>query len=128
MLLVKTKIGPSKINGIGLFADEFIQKGALVQKFIDGVDLEIEQELVDSLPEPVKSAVLHYAYKNKLIGKYILNSDDVRFLNHSDNPNLIGDESNKEADIAARDIKKGEELTVNYTEFDADFDYKMSLH
>lgn len=27
MLLVKTKIGPSAIHGIGLFADQFIQKG-----------------------------------------------------------------------------------------------------
>ncbi|KKQ84137.1 MAG: hypothetical protein UT08_C0023G0002 [Candidatus Woesebacteria bacterium GW2011_GWB1_38_8] len=31
MILVKTKIGPSKINGIGLFANQFIPKGTLVQ-------------------------------------------------------------------------------------------------
>ena len=44
MLLVKTKIGPSKIAGIGLFADEFIAKGTPVWKFEPGFDLEIPRE------------------------------------------------------------------------------------
>ncbi len=125
MLLVKTKLGQSKIQGIGLFADEFIPKGTLVQKFIEGVDLELTPEVVDALPVPAKKIFLHYAYRNKITSKYILNSDDARFLNSSDNPNLIGDRLNKEADIAARDIEKGEGLTVDYRDFDADFEYKM---
>lgn len=118
MLLVKTKLGQSKIQGIGLFADEFIPKGTLVQKFIEGVDLELTPEVIEALPGPAKKIFLHYAYRNKITHKYILNSDDARFLNSSDTPNLIGDESNKEDDVAARDIERGEELTVNYNDFD----------
>jgi hypothetical protein len=30
MLYVKTKIGPSEIEGIGLFADEFIPKDTII--------------------------------------------------------------------------------------------------
>ena len=127
MLLVKTKIGQSKINGIGLFADQFIAKGTLVQKFMPGFDLIIPESEIQKLSEPAREQFLKYAYKNK-DGQYILCFDDTRFLNHSDNPNLISNDPVEEIDIAAKDIQKGEELTVNYKEFDADFDYKMSIH
>ena len=127
MLLVKTKIGPSKINGIGLFADQFISKGTLVQKFMPGFDLIISEGETQKLSEPAREQFLKYAYKTK-DGKYILCFDDTRFLNHSGNPNLTSNDPVEEIDIAARDIQKDEELTVNYKEFDADFDYKMSVH
>jgi len=127
MILVKTKIGQSKINGIGLFANQFIPKGTLVQKFMPGFDLIIPESDIQKLSEPAREQFLKYAYKNK-DGQYILCFDDTRFLNHSDNPNLISTDPVEEIDIAARDIQKGEELTVNYKEFDADFDYKMSIH
>ena len=118
MFLVKTKLGLSKIHGIGVFADEDISKDMLVQKFIDGVDLEIIPEIVNALPKLIRQNLLHYAYKHKTTGNFILNSDDARFLNSSKNPNLIGSNSYKEADMAARDIAKGEELTVYYDDFD----------
>ena len=127
MLLVKTKIGPSKIHGIGLFADQFIAKGTLVQKFMPGFDSIIPESEIQKLSEPAREQFLKYAYKNK-DGQYILCFDDTRFLNHSDNPNLISNNPTEEIDVAAQDIQKGEELTVNYKEFDADFDYKMSIH
>ena len=127
MLLVKTKIGKSKIHGIGLFADQFIPKGTLVQKFMSGFDLIISREEVSKLSEPSKEQFLKYAYKNKK-GNYILCFDDTRFLNHSDNPNLISDDPNEEIDIAARNIEKGEELTVNYRDFDEDYNHKMNLN
>jgi len=127
MILVKTKIGPSKINGIGLFANQFIPKGTLVQKFMPGFDLEISENEIPKLSEPAREQFLKYAYKNR-DGHYILCFDDTRFLNHSDSPNLISNNPNEEIDIAAVDIQKGDELTVNYKEFDADFDYKMSIY
>ncbi len=127
MILVKTKIGPGKINGIGLFADQFISKGTLVQKFMPGFDLIIPESEIQKLSEPAREQFLKYAYKIKG-GQYILCFDDTRFLNHSDNPNLISNDPIEEIDIAARDIQKCEELTVNYKEFDADSDYKMSIH
>ncbi len=124
MLLIKTKIGPSKIEGIGLFADEFIAKGTMVQKFQPGFDLVISENEISKLSEPAREQFLKYAYKNKT-GNYILCFDNTRFLNHSDNPNLISDDPDEEVDFAARDIQAGEELTVNYKDFDLDFDYKM---
>lgn len=117
----------SKINGIGLFADQIISKGTLVQKFMPGFDQIIPEGEIQKLSEPAREQFLTYAYKTK-DRKYILCFDNTRFLNHSDNPNLISNDPTDEIDIAARDIHKGEELTVNYKDFDADFDFKMSIH
>jgi len=125
MLLVKTKLAPSKIHGIGLFADEFIPQGTLVQQYIDGFDLYICPWKLEYLPTEAKKCVLKYAYKQKSLGDYILCGDNARFWNHSDNPNLIADPKGGENDVAARDISPGEELTVNYRDFDAAADTKL---
>jgi len=125
MLLVKTKIGPSEIEGIGLFADQFISKGMVVQKFVPGFDLIFSEKDLEKLSGVQKKEFLRYAYKNKNSGNYILCADNARFLNHCDNPNLISDNPDEEIDIAARDIQVGEELTVDYRDFDEDFDFKM---
>ncbi len=131
MLLVKTKIGPSKINGIGLFANQFIPRGTPVWKFQSGFDLKIDKSDLSKLFDPGREQFLKYAYLNPKTNKYILCFDDARFFNHFDNPNCIDINSPDDEEginIAAKDIKEGEELTCNYKEFDADFDYKMSIH
>ncbi len=131
MLLVKTKIGQSKINGIGLFADQFIKKGTIIWKFQTGFDLRVGKDELGNLSESAKEQFLKYAYLNPRTQKYILCFDDARFFNHSDEPNSIDVDSPDDEeglDVADRDIEKGEELTCNYKDFDADFDYKMSIH
>src|SRR3989338_4336848 len=131
MLLVKTKIGKSKINSIGLFADQFIEKGTTIWKFQQGFDLRVGKDELDNLSESAKAQFLKYAYLNPDTQKYILCFDDARFFNHSDEPNSIdvaSPDDEEGLDVAGRDIEKGEELTCNYKDFDADFDFKMSIH
>ena len=110
MLLVKTKIAPSPINGIGLFADQFIQKGTIIWKFQPGFDLKINTAELNVLSEPAKQQFLKYAYLNKHTSKYVLCFDDERFINHSDQPNILegplqdGEEC---FDVAGRDHSTG---------------------
>ena len=121
MLLVKTKIGPSKIHGIGLFADEFIQKGKIIWKFAKRFDLMIEEKTISELSEPGKNFFLKYAYMDPGCKKYILDFDNSRFMNHSKNPNTISIYPAEEKigiTIASRNIKPSEEITGNYHEFD----------
>ena len=54
MLLVKTKIGPSKINGTGLFANQFIPKGTPTWKFQSGFDLKIDKSELANLSESAR--------------------------------------------------------------------------
>ncbi|MBW4635001.1 MAG: SET domain-containing protein [Iphinoe sp. HA4291-MV1] len=124
MLLVLTKLNTSSIHGIGIFADQFIKKGDKIWEFTPGFDQYYSKDLIDNLPGPARNQILKYAYCH--ITKkdtYVLVADDARFFNHSDNPNckdinfeLLEDSAYT---IAARDIDKGEELTVDYNLFDA---------
>lgn len=123
MLLVKTKIAPSKIAGIGLFADEHIPKGTLTWKFVPGFDLRFTKEELEKLPEIAQDFAKKYAYLSKDTGYYILCTDNARFYNHSDNPNTgrveLKGTLGEGGDIAIRDIKKGEEMTYNYWKEDS---------
>ena len=67
MLTVKTKIAPSKIAGIGLFADEPIHKGTLVWKYEPLIDLLLPKEEIDKLSPPSQQQFYNYAYLDKNI-------------------------------------------------------------
>ena len=113
MLLVKTKLGLSSINGIGLFADQFIPKGTIIWKFTDGVDLKIpEARIVELEKEYPLEDLKKYLYRSKSSGLYILCGDDGRFINHSFQSNTLDTSEDDEGyTAAARDIQPGEEIT-----------------
>jgi len=117
MLLVKTKIGPSRISGIGLFADQHIPAGTLVWKFEPRIDMLLSESDLDKLSDAARDQIDHHSYFDKARGKYVLCGDNARFFNHSSNPNC--DEKIPDQTIALRDILPGEELTVDYRTFDA---------
>lgn len=128
MLLVKTRLGMSPIEGIGVFADEFIAKGTPTWTFTPGLDQLLSKDVIAAMAEPLKSALLRYSYLDKKTGLYIYCLDNARFVNHSDNANTRGDYGDNDAfgrDVATRDIQAGEEITCNYDEFDREFRLKV---
>lgn len=128
MLLVHTKLGVSKIEGIGCFAAERIPKGSIVWKYNTEFDIEFGPEKVESFPEPAKEFLKQQAYLSKKTGNYILCPDNAHFFNHSDQPTVLSEFDDSEGvGIAAKDIEPGEEITENYKMFDKDFNYKMSV-
>ncbi len=108
MLLIKTKISQSKIAGVGLFADQFIPKGTPIWKFMPGFDLKVSKDQLQKLFFRRSRQFLKYAYPNCIDG----NSPD----------------DHEGVSVVVEDIQQGDELTENYKGFDADFDYKMSIH
>ena len=115
MLCIKTKLKISKISGLGLFADQFIKKNTIVWRFDPSIDLLFSIENIEKLSLHSKKQMYNYAFLDKTHRKYMLCGDDARFFNHSDNPNC--DDSLPDITIALRNIKVGEELTVNYNTF-----------
>ena len=127
MLLVKTRIDLSKIHGIGLFADEFIRKGTVTWRFLDGFDLRLPESILGMLSAPAREQFLKYTYVDPVSGLYELCADDARFFNHSDEPNTASVQlsPDEEVDMATRDINQGEELTCDYRTFDRDWRKKL---
>lgn len=114
MLLVKAWVGPSKIQGFGLIAHEFIPKDTIVWRFAPGFDVVLSEAEVQKLPPPAREQVLHYGFFSAVLDRHILCADDDRFTNHSDSANtrFHGDHA-----TAIRDIHPGEEITDDYTAF-----------
>jgi uncharacterized protein len=115
MFHVKIKLSPSKIHGIGLFAEENIPKGKIVYSINKDLDLFLSNNEFQRLSEDEKRTIKHYGYFDKQLKKWHLCFDDIRFCNHDANGN-IGLKNDKL--VAKTSIKEGEELTQNYCEFE----------
>ncbi len=124
MLLVKTRIGPSKIHGIGVFAEELIKQGQTVWVFDARVDARVDFSDLPTFPPPMRAFLRKYGYDEMYEGRrtIVLCGDHARHVNHADEPNLLDGET----DVAARDIEPGEEITCNYYTFDLDAERKLS--
>lgn len=121
MLTIKTSIHQSRIQGIGLFAEERVPKGATIWKFDSEFDRIFDPKEVNEMDELKKEFLYHFAYLEKTLRKFVLPVDDTRFINHSVRPNIvdIGIPGEKSCySIACRDIEIGEEITIDYRSID----------
>ena len=120
MLLVPTRIGPSAIHGIGVFAVAPIVKGTAVWRFEKDLDMEFAPDFAAHFPEHVRAFFAQYGYVDRNLNRLILCFDDARFVNHSDAPNVGTDYAQDPhgLDLALRDIAAGEELTMDYAGFE----------
>ena len=121
LLLVKTKLAPSKIDGIGLFAAERIEAGTVVWRGNDSIDIRLSAEQLEELSHASREQISKYTYREQNTGMYVLCGDDARFFNHSTEPNCMDVcDCENGVTIAAREILEGEELTCDYSLFDED--------
>jgi SET domain-containing protein len=123
VLLVKTRVKASDVQGLGLFADEFIPKGTPIWEFTPGLDSKLTEDEFNALSPLAREHLERYAYKSTVDGMYVICLDDARYFNHSSTPNVIDKEIPNDPEginIAARDIQLGEELLCDYAEFDVD--------
>lgn len=130
MLLVKTRIGPSAIEGIGLFAAQDIPAGARTWQFMTGYDVLFSRAQINALPDITREELLRYVYHNERSGNYVYCLDNARFMNHTETPNtrsVYPPDGSEGHDVAIRDIRNGEELTCDYREFDAEIAAKLGL-
>ena len=111
-----TRIAPSKIHGIGVFAIIDIPVGTDV--FPDCLNLfkEVDFKKLKGIPDSVKKMatdLLYYDEEKIWIPNLTLNQMNVSFfLNSSENPNCKMQDNGKIT--STRKIKAGEELTHRY--------------
>lgn len=128
MLMVKTRLAPSAIAGIGLFAAEDIPQGTVTWRFMPEFDRLLSQEEIARLPDVARENLLDHVYLHADSGQFVLCADNARFMNHADDPNTEGVHVSgaiEGYDVATRDIRAGEEMTCDYRTFDAHVDRKL---
>ena len=95
----------SKIHGKGVFANRNLKKGEIVMKWNTSTVL-IKSE-ARKIPEKFKK---YLVFSN---GKYIMAQPPEKYVNHSCKPNT---REGNHYDFAIRNIRKGEELTTDYSQ------------
>jgi SET domain-containing protein len=111
---VKTRIAPSPIHGVGVFAIHDIAKGTklytdmipkmynLPYKEFRNLFPTVRKLILERWPQIVNGSA--FAYPDTRI---------QAFMNHSDDPNY-----DAVCDITLRDIKSGQEVTEDYTKIE----------
>lgn len=125
-----TEVKPSPIQGLGLFAKEFIPKGTIWWAASEPGDVllvhreqysKLDGSVESSLISSFKHAILIYSYYVRRYDALVLCLDNARFVNHSFTPNSgagIGPNFHPLSSIALRDIEPGEEILEDYTAYD----------
>lgn len=114
MLTVKTKLKEIEGKGIGLIANQEIKKGQSVWVYNPIIDIKVNKKDIPKFAEDFFNT-----YSVDINEDFvILNTDNARFTNHSDNPNTKSLGLYKD-NIALKDIEIGEEITIDYNEIDA---------
>ncbi|RWQ56921.1 SET domain-containing protein-lysine N-methyltransferase [Mesorhizobium sp.] len=121
MLLIRTYIAASAIQGVGVFAAEPIKKGASIWRLDPDFDRLIPIEKYRTAPPHLRELLDRYAYPSPdRPGFIVYEVDNGRFMNHSERPNT--DFSRYGGATAVRAIAAGEEITCDYGEFFEDFE------
>ena len=117
MLIIKTSLKEFKGKGIGLVCEEFVKKGQIIWKYDSRVDFFFDKK---DIPKRMKDFFDKYAVDGRE-GRLFCCLDNTRFMNHSKTPNVRslgkGSEIAKDG-ITIRNIKPGEEITIDYEELE----------
>lgn len=117
MLKVQASVAPAGTKGLGLFASNFIPAGTTVWELVPGFDVIMTPAQWQEIPEWQRTELEEHAWLDKHLGLWIYATGPGMYFNHSDNPNCGGPFPLK--DVALRDILPGEELLINYGDFDS---------
>ena len=122
MMLIKTRVRPSGIHGMGLFAVDAVPRGTAVWRFETGFDREFSAGEFAALPDEAQQHLRWFAFVDAVGGNWVLSGDHACFMNHSATPNTgaTPDAPPPITTVALRDIAAGEELTCDYFAFDAE--------
>jgi len=128
-MLIETRVAPSAIHGMGLFAVKAVPRGTPVWKFQSGFDQEFSPEQFAALPPLTQQHLKWFAFLDSASGNWVLSGDHACFMNHSAAPNTgaTAEAQQPVVTVALRDIAAGEEITCDYFAFDAEAVNKLKL-
>ena len=120
MLLIPNYVGPSAIEGVGVFAAAPIARGTVIWTLDERFDQVLSPSEIAELGEEQQRFVERYGYPHtQRPDLTIVELDNGRFMNHADDPNT--EFTDPAIGWTIRDIAEGEEITCNYAEFEPGF-------
>jgi hypothetical protein len=121
MYLVKTDREKSEIEGNGIFAREAVQKGTIVFYFSHDENY-ISKEKFESLSSEAKERLYKFGVEDES-GNWVMTTGDV---NHSCDANILSlFVDGLYCDIAVKDIRIDEEITIDYGILYSSFPWSM---
>ncbi len=120
-MLIRVRVAPSRIHGLGLFTVEAGPAGTPVWRFQPGFDQAFSPAAFAALPAPAPAHLRWFGFVRVEDGGWVLSGDHACFMNHSTAPNtgVAGAGVGEVMTMALRDLAAGEELTCDYRAFDA---------
>ena len=113
MFLIDTYLDKSKIQGVGVFAKENIKKGQLIKEVRPDFEIEFNKDNLPKMPLALAKLIDTHAYERELGSKIlVMGIDNEKYVNHSNDPSV------NDNGIALKDIKIGDEITLDYKDFD----------
>jgi uncharacterized protein len=115
---VFARLGPSGIDGVGVFAIGAIPKGTNIFPDVNDRIIWIDKAKIKRLKGEIRLLYEDYCVKtgNKYGAPVSFNKINASwYLNHSSKPNAVVDRDYHV--LAKRNIKKGEEITLDYTTY-----------
>ena len=111
MFLIDTYLDKSKIHGIGVFSKENITKGKKIKEVKPEFEIRFNKTNLPRMPLALANFIQTHAHEENE-NEYCLGIDNEKYLNHSNNPTVDED------GIALKNIKIGDEITIDYRDFD----------
>ena len=120
------EVKESPVEGMGVFAKKFIPKGTkwwhatkndvllLSRAQWEVLNQSYHTKLIDEFIQ----SIITYSYYSANLDCLILDLDNSRHVNHSDNPNCGGSDESPLESIALRDIYPNEEIFEDYHEME----------
>jgi hypothetical protein len=119
MMHIQYKLDRSKKHGIGLFTNEDLQQGQLVYTASPMLDVDITQAQFVSLNEREREEIRWWGFFDTPTQKWHVDFDVSKFINHATDATVTQDPNHANAYlVTTRDVKRGEELTQDYLEFE----------
>ena len=113
MLLIDTYLDKSEIQGVGVFAKENARKGEKIKEVRPEFEIEFNSENLPRMPLALAKFIDTHSYERELGSKiFVVGIDNEKYMNHSTDPS-VNDEG-----IALKDIMIGDEITIDYKDFD----------
>jgi hypothetical protein len=119
MFLIETYLDKSKIHGVGVFAKENANKGEKIKEVRPEFEVEFDINNLPRMPLAFAKFISSHGYEKELGSNiWIMGLDNEKYTNHSIDPSVNDD------GIALKNIKIGDEITIDYRDFDDSVDEK----